>query len=226
MKLTTSISSAASRAACLAATLCAAVCLSSCFHVADSALTEEAPTKQFTFHVNGDFATSYEDFTKAASRLEASNAARLADLWVLDYDSNGTLLQMVHQDSTQTGFGSVPMSLTYGQHTIVFVASKGEDPTITATVGSTSGSLSWAKVKDTFTLSYPIDVTAASNGNRAPELQRAISGLKIVISDVVPTDAKYMTVTLGSRSQSLTLPALSALPYTESGVELDITGTF
>lgn len=251
---TSSLSSAASRAAGLAATLCAAVCLSSCFHAADSALAEDAPTKQFTFHVKGDFATSYEDFTKgcatkasnegatraatvpsaspegesatrAASRLEATNAARLADLWVLDYDSNGTLLQVVHQDSAQTGFGSVPMSLTYGNHNIVFVASKGTSPSLSATVGSTSGSLSWQKAHDTFTLNYPVEVTASSNGNRAPELHRAVSGLKVVMTDPVPANAKSIRVEY-MRSQSLSLPSLTAAAVSLSGVENDFPASW
>lgn len=175
--------------------------------------------KKFTFHVKGDFTTSFEDMTRAAVRLENENTAGLTDVWVLDY-VDGALVQQVHQTSTQTGitFGSVPMSLTYGHHDIKFIASKGDNPVLSATA------LAWSKVKDTFTLDYPVDVVASSNGNRAPELKRTISALKVVISDAIPADAKTIILTLGKRSQSLTLPSLSALPYSESSAEIDCTG--
>lgn len=180
----------------------------------------ESPTKAFTFHVKGDFATDYSEMTRAAVRLENDNTAAMTDVWVLDY-VNGVLVQQAHQTAGQQGvtFGSVPMALTYGHHDIKLIASKGETPSLT------SGALSWGKVKDTFVLDYPVDVVASSNGNRAPELARAISGLKVVISDAIPADAKTILLTLGKRSQSLTLPELSALPYSESSAEIDCSGS-
>lgn len=169
-------------------------------------------TKAFTFHVKGDFTTSYDEMgTRAAVRLEENNTAGITDIWVLDYDSNGRLLQSVHQSSTQTGitFGSVPMNLTYGHHDIKFIASKGDIPSLT------SSAISWAKVKDTFTLDYPVDVAANSNGNRAPELKRVVSGVKVVMTDAVPANAKEVIVTM-NRSLSLALPTLVATDATES----------
>lgn len=176
------------------------------------------PHKNFTFHVKGDFTTNYEDMTKAdATRLENGNTAGLTDLWVLDYDYEGTLLQQVHQVSTQADFGTVSMPLQYGHHDIKFIASKGSGAVLTDDL------ISWSKVHDTYALDYAVDVQASTNGNRAPELKRVISGLKIVIADKIPDNAKTIRLTLGSRSQSLTLPELSALPYSESSVDLDCT---
>lgn len=199
------------------------LCLASCEKVetdlpqiGDGVTENGEARKRFTFHVKGDFTTNYDEMTRAAVRLENDNTAGVTDIWVLDY-VNDALVQTVHQSSTDEGFGSVPMSLTYGHHDIKFIASKGEGASLT------TSALSWQKVKDTFVLDYPVDVVASSNGNRAPELKRAISGLKIVISDEVPADAKTLSLTLGSRSQTLTLPDLSALPYTESSVDLDVT---
>lgn len=177
-------------------------------------------SKPFTFHVKGDFTTNYDDMTRAAVRLEEKNEAGVTDVWVLDY-VDGVLVQSAHQSSTQTGitFGSVPMALTYGHHDIKLIASKGTDAVLTASA------LTWGRVKDTFVKDYPVYVVASSNGNRAPELARAISGLKVVISDAIPQDAKYVVLTLGKRSQSLTLPGLSALPYSESSAEIDCSGS-
>lgn len=197
-------------------TACQKVDLPSAEEIGGGNFENSQVTKQFTFHVKGDFTTNYDDMTRAAVRIEENNTAGITDIWVLDY-VNGALVQQVHQGSTQTGitFGSVPMNLTYGHHDIKLIASKGTDPVLTATA------LTWGRIKDTFVLDYPVDVVASSNGNRAPELKRAVSGLKVVMTDAVPQDAKWIVLTLGSRSQSLTLPALSALPYSESSVELD-----
>lgn len=178
----------------------------------------EEPTKAFTFHLKGDFSTAYEDMTRAAVRLENDNTAGVTDVWVLDYsplptspDGEGVLVQSVHQHVGDNGFGSVPMSLTYGHHDIKLIAAKGADPALTASA------LSWGRVKDTFVLDYPVDVVASSNGNRAPELKRAVSGVKLVVTDVAPANAKEITVEY-ERSQSLALPSLVAGAAAVSGV--------
>ena len=180
------------------------------------------PTKQFTFHVKGNFTITQEEMSRAgdtplsraATRLENGNTAGLTDLWVFDYGSDGKLIQQVHQASTAADFGTVPLTLAYGQHNILFVASKGTTPTLSATVGSASGSLSWAKVLDTFTLAYPLEVTSSSNGNRAPELQRAITGVTVHMKDALPANAKTVDITWHA-SQQLSLPSLSPVAATE-----------
>lgn len=170
------------------------------------------PTKAFTFHVKGAFQTNYEEMTRAGVRLEENNTAGITDLWVLDYDADGNLLQQSHQSSSDAGFGTVSMSLIYGHHDVKFIASKGTDANLTA-----SG-ISWTKAHDTFTLDYPIDVVASSNGNRAPELKRAVSGVTLVMTDNVPANAQSIKVEY-MRSQSLALPSLVAEAVSLSGVE-------
>ena len=105
------------------------------------------------------------------------------------------------------------MNLTYGHHDVKFIASKGSEPSLTATA------LSWGRVKDTFVLDYPVDVVASSNGNRAPELKRAVSGIKLVMSDAVPTNAKEIQIT-ADRSLSLALPTLAAAALGETTVTM------
>lgn len=197
----------------------AAMCACQSYDFGEGA-TDKEQTKQFNFHVRGEFTTAFEEMTRAAVRLENENTTGVTDLWVLDYatvqgESSPVLSHTVHQTASDANFGSVPMTLTYGHHDIKFIASKGTGASLTASA------LSWTKAHDTFTLSYPVDVTSTSNGNRAPELKRAISGLKVVISDAIPQDAKTIVLTLGKRSQTLTLPGLSALPYSESSVQVD-----
>lgn len=178
---------------------------------------EIVASKAFTFHLKGDFNTSFEEMTRATVRLENDNTAGITDIWVLDYQ-DGKLMQQVHQVSTDTDFGHPQMNLAYGEHNIKFVASKGVNPTLTASA------LTWAKVLDTFVLDYPVDVVASSNGNRAPELKRAIGGVKIVATDVVKNGTQKISVTM-KRSLSLALPTLAPSEATESANEFSITSS-
>lgn len=185
--------------------------------------SENGQKKAFVFHVKGDFQTCYEEMTRAAVRLENDNTAGVTDLWVLDYgpsptstEGEGVLLQVVHQSSTDEGFGTVAMELTYGHHDVKFIASKGTSPALTA------NSLSWQKAHDTFVLDYPVDVVASSNGNRAPELKRAVSCIKLLMTDAVPQNAKEIQVT-AKRSLSLALPSLAAAALSETTVTMQFT---
>lgn len=165
---------------------------------------QEVESRLFTFHVQGAFSTSYEDMgdTRAAVRLEEDNTAGITDLWVLDY-VDGTLKNQVHQTPDDEDFGHPSLSLSLGQeHVIQFVAAKSEQPVLTTTA------LTWTKVRDTFTLSYPISVTSTSNVNRAPELHRAVSGVEVRLTDAIATGTA--TITVGyDRSQSISLPSLA-----------------
>ena len=178
---------------------------------------EIVASKAFTFHLKGDFTTSFEEMTRAAVRLENDNTAGITDIWVLDYQ-DGKLLQQVHQVASDADFGHPQMNLTYGHHDVKFIASKGTVPVLSASA------LSWQKVLDTFTLDYPVDVVASSNGNRAPELKRAIGGVKIVATDAVKNGTQKVSVTM-KRSLSLALPTLAPSEATESANELSITSS-
>ena len=212
------------------------IAMTSCYHAAneeDITEADDGDSKTFTFHVKGDFLSSYTDMdghddtatTRASIRLEDNNAAAITDLWVLDYSADGTLLQQVHQASTDADFGHPTMSLTYGHHDVKFVASKGSAPSLsanTATASTTDAphTIQWGKVKDTYTLDYPVDVVISSNGNRAPELHRAISGVKVIMTDAVPSGATSVVVTVANSYKSLSLPSLNV------GAATSTTNTF
>lgn len=202
-----------------ATTALLSVALTSCFPEPETLSeentdTESTITRAFIFHLKGAFETSYEDMTRTV-RLESDNTAGMTDVWVLDYyddDDNAStssvLTQQLHQTTADESFGQPQMQLQYGHHDIVLVASKGTSPSLTgATDGSTTATLSWGKVMDTFALLYPVDVTSTSNGNRAPELQRIISGVTVQMTDEIPTVAATVDV-VWQKSASITLPSL------------------
>ena len=95
-------------------------------------VSEEQPTKvktkKFTFNVKGDFASpifSGDELggMKKAAALSA-DGQDMTDLWVYDY-MDGALVQSVHQTNEDADFGKPVMQLSYGQHHVYFVASRG-----------------------------------------------------------------------------------------------------
>lgn len=178
--------------------------LPSCEHVSlesvEDQTTDPIQSKVFTFHLKGDFTTNYEEMTRALVRLENDNTADVTDLWVLDYQ-DGTLIKSIHQSKGDADFGHPQMRLSYGHHDVKLIASKGANPVLN------SDCICWDKVRDTFALDYPIDVSETSNGNRAPELKRIISGVKFVFTDTIPSDACQIQVRM-KRSLTLGIPEL------------------
>lgn len=192
----------------------------------ESDLVSDEGSKVFTFHVKGDFETNHEEMTRAAVRLEDDNTAGITDVWTLDYVDD-VLVQVVHQRQGDEGFGSPKMVMVHGEHDVVLIASKGDGGVLTGEVGSTSASttgghrIEWTKAKDMFVLDYPVTVSASSSGNRAPELQRAVAAVKVVIMDKVPAEAKTISVTY-DRSMKMGLPSLRVGAVSEGTVTLNV----
>ena len=114
----------------------------------------------------------------------------MTDLWVFDY-VNGQLVQSVHQSSTDEGWGTPKMSLSYGKHHVYFIASRGTNPV----VNESSHMISWDVTSDTFWTDYEVDVVSTSNGNRAVSLDRVATRLKVVLNDELPVGIATIVVT-------------------------------
>ena len=145
----------------------------------------DLPHKNFTFTVKGDFGAA--TFTRGYLTADGQS---MTDLWVFDY-VDGTCVQTVHQTSTDTDWGQPKMSLSYGNHHVYFVASRGDG----ATVDADGHSITWTGPRDTFWKDYEVDVVSTSNGNRAVTLDRVATKMRIVVNDEVPATCKAVTVT-------------------------------
>lgn len=149
------------------------------------------PTKKFTFTLKGDFSTQWTGTTRGYLSADGKD---LTDVWVLDY-LNGTLVQQLHQsDNTADDFGQPSLSLAYGSHHVYIIASRGQSPTL----NTTSHTITFSKVLDTFYKDYEVSVVATSNGNRAVTLDRIVTKLKLIFSDAIPTTASTFNVTPGT----------------------------
>ena len=144
--------------------------------------------KKFTFTLKGDFSNEWKPTTRGY--LEA-DGRDLTDVWVLDY-VDGVLQQQLHQDdNTSDDFGRPSLALSYGNHHIYFVASRG----ITPTLSTSDKKITWEKPNDTFWADYSVTVVNSSNGNRAVTLDRVVTRFKATVNDALPVGIASIIIT-------------------------------
>lgn len=171
--------------------LAVAACLSiaACTQTELGSEPQEIKTKKFTFTLKGDFSDQWKPVTRGYLSADGKD---LTDVWVLDYDADGNLLQQLHQaDATADDFGRPVMQLAYGQHRVYFVASRGLSPVLDADAKT----LTFGSVRDTFWKRYDVTVVATSNGNRAVTLDRVVTKLRLTFTDEIPASAATILLT-------------------------------
>jgi hypothetical protein len=110
---------------------------------------------------------------------------------VLDYDEAGTLVQQLHQTSADEDFGNPAVELEYGEHTLYFVAARGEGPTLS----TDAHNITWTKPLDTFWCQLPVTVTSGSASTQTVNLSRVATKLTINVTDVMPEACKAVDIT-------------------------------
>ena len=144
----------------------------------------EAGAKRVSFDVQGNWNSPV--FTRGSL---SADGKEMTDLWLFDY-VDGVLVQTVHQVSTDADFGTPAPTLSYGEHRIYFVVSRGVSPVINGTV------ISWGSVRDTFWKSMAVSVGGASAYSVA--LDRVVTKLKITATDAVPDGTATVVVMPGT----------------------------
>lgn len=132
---------------------------------------------------------NFSEITQQAMTRASLSELGLTDIWVFDY-MGGSLMQTIHQASTDAAFGSPTLSLEYGEHTFYFVASRGVEPT----VDTSAGTIVWSSVRDTFHSSLTMNVQPTSASSQNITLSRVVGRLRIVATDVVPATAAKLAV--------------------------------
>ena len=132
-------------------------------------------------------------FTFTSISIEPMTRATLAesqmtDLWLFDY-MDGELKATIHQKSEDDGFGAITLTADYGEHSLYFVASRGDTPTIDGTT------ISFAKPSDTFWQSLTLDIEPQTSTNQSVVLQRVVTRLRIAVTDEVPANMKTLMIT-------------------------------
>lgn len=147
---------------------------------------EEAGAKKVSFDVQGNWNSLV--FTRGSL---SADGKEMTDLWLFDY-VGGELVQTLHQVSTDADFGTPAPTLSYGEHRIYFVVSRGTSPVINGTV------ISWGSVRDTFWKSMAVSVGGASASAYSVALDRVVTKLKITATDAVPEGTATVVVLPGT----------------------------
>lgn len=137
-----------------------------------------------TFYTQGDWQW---DNPKDLS----ADGTSMTDVWVLDYVGT-TLVQTIHQnDNTASDFGTPTLNLSYGIHTLYFVASRG----LTPTLNTTDHTIVWTKPSDTFHKTLTLTVNSSTASSQAVALDRSVAKLKLTINDAIAEGTTAFTVT-------------------------------
>jgi hypothetical protein len=153
-----------------------------------------------SIYVNGDSLKDHRVITFACHDISivamgADNATRatmsevnMTDLWLFDYVGD-ELKQTIHQTASDADFGNPTINAAYGDHTIYFVASRGDSPVIDGTT------IFWAKPSDTFWASRSITIAPATATNQSVSLQRVATRLRLTVTDEIPATLAQICIT-------------------------------
>ena len=154
----------------------------SCGKEVNGIVDDENGEKRVTFNLEGNWNSPV--FTRGSL---SADGKEMTDLWLFDY-VDGVLVQSLHQVSTDADFGEPSPTLTYGQHKIYFVVSRGGSPSVNGTV------ISWGSIRDTFWKSLSVSVGGSSQSSYSVTMERVVTKLKITATDAVPDGTATVVV--------------------------------
>ena len=161
--------------------------------------SENEGVKEIVMHVGG-IAWSYEDSgicdapsygsrRDAATRALEANGEAMKELWVFDVIGDSCAL-VCKQTEVDDNFGSVAMKLSYGNHRLAVVCSRGEG----SDVDVSNGRIAWEKVRDTFWNVVDCDVAKTGSTDISVTLKRVAARMRVTINDVIPSDLKTISI--------------------------------
>ena len=165
---------------------------------------ESEGVKEIVMHVGG-IAWSYEDSgicdapsygsrrdaaaRDTATRALEANGETMKELWVFDVIGDSCAL-VCRQTDVDDNFGSVSMKLSYGNHRLAVLCSRGEG----SDVDVSNGRIAWDKVRDTFWNVVDCDVAKTGSTDISVTLKRVAARMRVTINDVIPSDLKTISI--------------------------------
>ena len=142
----------------------------------------EVAEKRVTFNIEGNWNSPV--FTRGSL---SADGKEMTDLWLFDY-VDGQLVQTIHQSSADAAFGTPSVALSYGQHTVYFVVSRGDSPSVNGHV------ITWDSVRDTFWKSLSVTVGGGSAASYSVTCDRVVTKLKVTVNDQVPAGTNAIVI--------------------------------
>lgn len=188
--------------------LFAGLTLFGCKKAADNAgptIQTEATKYDVTFKV-ADFGSTIGPFNAndKATMAVGDTLKNYADnLYYYVFNASGTLVKSISQNAATTGFGTITDQLPAGTYDVFMAASKGA---LTLQAG---GSLTYSTAffqatpwNDTFTKTFSITVSTSAI-NQTVRLDRAIGGLEVTLTDVIPANVAKISVVYDKDASNL-----------------------
>ena len=125
----------------------------------------------------------------AATRALEANGEAMKELWVFDVIGDSCAL-VCKQTEVDDNFGSVSMKLSYGNHRLAVVCSRGEGSDIDVR----NGLIAWEKVRDTFWNVVDCDVAKTGSTDVSVTLKRVAARMRVTVNDVSRSDLKTRSV--------------------------------
>ena len=160
--------------------------------------------KEIVMHVGG-IVWSYEDSgicdapsngsrrdaaaRNTATRALEANGEAMKELWVFDIIGDSCALAC-KQTEVDDNFGSVSMKLSFGNHRLAVVCSRGEG----SDVDVSNGRIAWEKVRDTFWNVVDCDVAKTGSTDVSVTLKRVAARMRVTVNDVIPSDLKTISI--------------------------------
>lgn len=168
-------------------------------------------------------ATTRADDARSATRAALqADGKTLTDFWLLDY-VDGELKAEIHQTSDMSDFGEPTVRLDYGEHTIYFIASRGNGPNLS----TADKTISWQKPLDTFYKRLSLTVSRETAAEQTVTLERVVTKLAIQVTDAVPESVTAFTITPATWYHGLNYESLDATsPQTDTPRTVNITESY
>ena len=157
-----------------------------------NSVNESNEAKYGNLRINFSYEESRVPMTK--SGIDLLTLAKSLTLFVVGGD--GQVVQTINQNTTQTGYGTIELTLPYGSYSLVGVAHNGEQASYS------DGVITYANDKVTDSFIGKLDVTINQNAPSTTtiELERKVAKLTVKMKDEVPSHAKEVIITIDGYS--------------------------
>lgn len=165
---------------------------------------DETPAREFIFQ-----ASLVSETIPFYAHTRGTNA--INSLMVFDC-MDGKPLQTLSQSSASDGFGTIPMSLTYGNHELLFVGHKAEEPSFSYP------SVTFNETHDTFSCRMLLTVDEDTENSQSVQLSRCVAVIKVVATDAIPEGVSALRMKLSSCYNTLDIATGCAAGQSEETV--------
>lgn len=194
-------------AALILGTVVSVVTLTSCSPASEEVLNPSSPTAPVRIQVT-DFSISMDDINDAPTRAaeNPANTNIVGALTLAFYASNGTKMyeatQLKSDASTYTTFGAFSCDLPVGSYTMVAIGryvSTNDEFSLTS---PTEAAFTSERVRETFCKTQSVTVTSTAPLDLSVTLNRIVTQLFIVSTDLRPEGVSKLRTTYAAGSKS------------------------